>query len=253
MVAENQPEYLPVCVAVYDHGDGSGSLLTRWTLTDEERQRVAAGEDIYHRAAQLRRADDTARRELRGPDTMRSTEEQVRISVDNPIIGARVTLDGAEIKYVVMADDAEGVVQYYPPGPDGRSVKPLGEPLEARGAVVITLPPHRVGRVEPADPFMLDELRKLLEITGASGVAAAMTRVEGWKTSAEIWQQHIAREHSVFYEQIRVVMDESLAFNQSVVLNAMFAIMHEYERVCAIAALSPGDRAAAGLQEAPHG
>ena len=45
--AENQLEYLPVTVARVEHDDGSFSLLTRWSLTPKERQRVAAGEDIY--------------------------------------------------------------------------------------------------------------------------------------------------------------------------------------------------------------
>ena len=45
--AEEQDEYMPITVAVHPHTDGSRSLLTRWTMTDDERRRVAAGEDIY--------------------------------------------------------------------------------------------------------------------------------------------------------------------------------------------------------------
>lgn len=46
-IAEDQEEYMPVTVALYDYADGSRGLLTRWTLTPEERQAVASGEDIY--------------------------------------------------------------------------------------------------------------------------------------------------------------------------------------------------------------
>lgn len=45
-VAENQEEYLTVTVAVHET-EGGRSLLTRWRLTDEERQLIAAGEDLY--------------------------------------------------------------------------------------------------------------------------------------------------------------------------------------------------------------
>lgn len=47
--AEDQEEYLPVTVAIYPDflGEGTRGLLWRYTLTPEERQRVAAGEDIY--------------------------------------------------------------------------------------------------------------------------------------------------------------------------------------------------------------
>jgi hypothetical protein len=48
-LAENHPEYSPVTVAVY--GDnrklGPRTLLSRWTFTDEERARIAAGEDVF--------------------------------------------------------------------------------------------------------------------------------------------------------------------------------------------------------------
>jgi len=46
-IAEHQHEYLPVTVAIYRHSNGTRSLLTRWTLTPEEREQVAKGEDIY--------------------------------------------------------------------------------------------------------------------------------------------------------------------------------------------------------------
>lgn len=48
--AENQPQYLPVYAAIVTHEDGSKSVYTRWTFTDEERARIAAGEDIYFRS-----------------------------------------------------------------------------------------------------------------------------------------------------------------------------------------------------------
>ncbi|MDI7267494.1 MAG: hypothetical protein QME96_05825 [Myxococcota bacterium] len=47
MLAENQPEYLTTCAAVITYDDGSVGVMTRWRLTDEERQRIAAGEDLY--------------------------------------------------------------------------------------------------------------------------------------------------------------------------------------------------------------
>ena len=48
-IAEDQPEYLPLTVAVYgDNKDmGPRTLLSRWRPTDEERQAIAAGEDVY--------------------------------------------------------------------------------------------------------------------------------------------------------------------------------------------------------------
>ncbi len=45
--AENQEEYSPITVAIHRTPEGQCSLLTRWTLTAEERAAVAAGEDIY--------------------------------------------------------------------------------------------------------------------------------------------------------------------------------------------------------------
>lgn len=51
MVAENQEEYQPLCIALYTRpgspGDEPEILLTRWTMTPEERQRIANGEDLY--------------------------------------------------------------------------------------------------------------------------------------------------------------------------------------------------------------
>ena len=46
-IAEEQEQYMPVTVALYDYPDGSRCLLTRWTLTADERAAVARGEDIY--------------------------------------------------------------------------------------------------------------------------------------------------------------------------------------------------------------
>ncbi len=48
-IAEEQEEYLPITVAVYPVQDNPTAhmLLLRYTLTKEERQAVAAGEDIY--------------------------------------------------------------------------------------------------------------------------------------------------------------------------------------------------------------
>lgn len=50
-IAEDQHEFVPLTVAIYVHAggdyDGMRELLTRWTMTKEERERIAAGEDIY--------------------------------------------------------------------------------------------------------------------------------------------------------------------------------------------------------------
>lgn len=46
-ISEEQEEYMPVTVAVYRYDDGSRCFLTRWTLTPDERKRIAAGEDFY--------------------------------------------------------------------------------------------------------------------------------------------------------------------------------------------------------------
>ena len=47
MLAEDQEEYLDVCVAVVPYSDGSTGIMTRWRLSDVERDKIAAGEDIY--------------------------------------------------------------------------------------------------------------------------------------------------------------------------------------------------------------
>jgi hypothetical protein len=46
-VAEDQPEYSPITVALYRDPAGARHLLTRWTFTAEERAAIAAGEDVY--------------------------------------------------------------------------------------------------------------------------------------------------------------------------------------------------------------
>ncbi|MHB1065708.1 MAG: hypothetical protein ACYC1Z_14675 [Georgenia sp.] len=46
-VAEEQHEYLPITVALYDHPDGVRTILARFTFTPEERAAVAAGADVY--------------------------------------------------------------------------------------------------------------------------------------------------------------------------------------------------------------
>jgi hypothetical protein len=46
-VAEEQEEYAPLAMAVYLDPAGTRMLLSRWTFTDEERRRIAAGEDLY--------------------------------------------------------------------------------------------------------------------------------------------------------------------------------------------------------------
>lgn len=45
-LAEEQTELRPMVVARYDYEEGE-VLLSRWRLTDEERQQIADGEDIY--------------------------------------------------------------------------------------------------------------------------------------------------------------------------------------------------------------
>jgi hypothetical protein len=45
-VARDQEEYLEICAALYEV-DGIPALLTRWTFTEEERRRIAEGEDLY--------------------------------------------------------------------------------------------------------------------------------------------------------------------------------------------------------------
>jgi hypothetical protein len=45
--AEEQEEYMPVTVGMYQYSDGTRRLLTRWQPTPEERTAILAGEDIY--------------------------------------------------------------------------------------------------------------------------------------------------------------------------------------------------------------
>ena len=47
MLAEEQEDYLTVCVAMVAYNDGTVGAMTRWVLSDEERAQVAAGEDVY--------------------------------------------------------------------------------------------------------------------------------------------------------------------------------------------------------------
>jgi hypothetical protein len=48
-IAEEQLEYKPLVAAMYQNPayGGALTLLTRWRLTEEEKARVAAGEDLY--------------------------------------------------------------------------------------------------------------------------------------------------------------------------------------------------------------
>ncbi|MDB4884557.1 MAG: hypothetical protein JWL95_3323 [Gemmatimonadetes bacterium] len=46
-IAEEQPEYMPVTVAVYQFADGTPALLVRVKPSAEERARIAAGADVY--------------------------------------------------------------------------------------------------------------------------------------------------------------------------------------------------------------
>ncbi len=47
MLADDQEEYLTTCAAVVTYEDQTTAVMTRWRLTDEERQKIANGEDIY--------------------------------------------------------------------------------------------------------------------------------------------------------------------------------------------------------------
>lgn len=42
---DNQPEYRPLPSVLFD--GSNGRVLSRWTLTPEERKKVADGEDLY--------------------------------------------------------------------------------------------------------------------------------------------------------------------------------------------------------------
>jgi hypothetical protein len=48
-IAENQPQYQPITVAMYRNSDypEATEFLTRLTITKEERAQIAAGEDIF--------------------------------------------------------------------------------------------------------------------------------------------------------------------------------------------------------------
>lgn len=46
-IAEEQPEYMPITVALYQYADGSCGIVTRWQPSAEERAAILAGEDIY--------------------------------------------------------------------------------------------------------------------------------------------------------------------------------------------------------------
>lgn len=46
-VGEDQHEFCTITMAAVPCEDGEMYMMGRWTLTDDERARVAAGEDIY--------------------------------------------------------------------------------------------------------------------------------------------------------------------------------------------------------------
>lgn len=47
MAGEDQHEYKPLAAAFQEHADGTFSRVCRWTMSPEERDRIAGGEDIY--------------------------------------------------------------------------------------------------------------------------------------------------------------------------------------------------------------
>lgn len=46
-VAENQLEYLTLVATRVEFADGDTQMVVRWTMTVEERSRIASGEDVY--------------------------------------------------------------------------------------------------------------------------------------------------------------------------------------------------------------
>ena len=46
-IAEDQLEYKPLVAARYETPDGVPVLLTRWRFSEEDRAKIAAGEDLY--------------------------------------------------------------------------------------------------------------------------------------------------------------------------------------------------------------
>lgn len=47
VVGAASPVHRPMIIAVAEADDGEPVIVTRWRLTDEERTRMAAGEDIF--------------------------------------------------------------------------------------------------------------------------------------------------------------------------------------------------------------
>lgn len=46
-IAEEQLQYSPLVASPVRYEDGTQTMLTRWRLDDEERAKIAAGEDLY--------------------------------------------------------------------------------------------------------------------------------------------------------------------------------------------------------------
>lgn len=46
VIALDQPQYLPIIVLRVQYADGSVGTVTRYTLSEKERQRIAEGADI---------------------------------------------------------------------------------------------------------------------------------------------------------------------------------------------------------------
>lgn len=47
MLADDQEDYLTVCAAKVTYEDKTVGTMTRWRLSDVERDKITAGEDIY--------------------------------------------------------------------------------------------------------------------------------------------------------------------------------------------------------------
>lgn len=46
-LAQDQHEYIELTASVLHFNDGSQGLLTRWRLSEEEKQRLVDGEDLF--------------------------------------------------------------------------------------------------------------------------------------------------------------------------------------------------------------
>lgn len=118
-VAEDQPEYMPITVALYNYEDGSRGILSRWQPSTEERLAISSGEDIF--VQQLSFDTPMAPLVVRcGPGNFQVSEGSLGMAKPQP----EDPSEALQRRFSEMCDNLQRVVQDYKLGGLGR---PLDE------------------------------------------------------------------------------------------------------------------------------